>query len=186
MCLLFRLIPRKKNRRAVGTHYGPTQIRQARFSLCHRRDGRAGTTIIQLVSTSDDSTKALLSDDGQAGLLEQGQRNSICRSSRIVLRDYRQEEAASSRRRAVNSPGPFQGPLVDWEQRTPPTTPPGPQYLQGTTGRDGPAGWLCQSAPLQADDTTLRPFWSWLKSQSCALDLSQASTRPSTDRARAG
>ena len=32
------------------THYGPTWIRQAGFSLCHRRDGRAGTTILQVVS----------------------------------------------------------------------------------------------------------------------------------------
>jgi hypothetical protein len=45
---VFHSILHKKNRRAVGTHYGPTLIRlgQARFSLCHRRDGRAGTTIL--------------------------------------------------------------------------------------------------------------------------------------------
>ena len=46
---------------------GSTRIQQARFSLCHRRDGRAGTTILQLVSTSDDWTKALIIDYGPAG-----------------------------------------------------------------------------------------------------------------------
>ncbi len=61
---VFRSILRKKYRRAVGTHYGPTQIRQAEYCLCHRRDGRAGATILQLVSASDDRTKALLSDSG--------------------------------------------------------------------------------------------------------------------------
>jgi hypothetical protein len=38
-------------------------IQQARFSLCHRR---AGTMILQLVSASDDQTKALISDYGAA------------------------------------------------------------------------------------------------------------------------
>jgi hypothetical protein len=75
----FRRILRKKYRRAVGTHYGPTRIRQAGFSLCHRRDGRAGTTILQLVSASDDRTKALISDYEPAGLPEQGQRRRIRR-----------------------------------------------------------------------------------------------------------
>ncbi len=76
-----RRIVRKKHRRAVGTHYEPTRIQQARFSLCHRRGGRTGTTILQLVSASDDRIKALLSDYGQAGLLEHGQRRRIRRAS---------------------------------------------------------------------------------------------------------
>ena len=33
-------------RRAVGTHYGPTQIHLADYSLRHQRDGSAGTTIL--------------------------------------------------------------------------------------------------------------------------------------------
>ena len=33
-------------RRAVGTHHGPTQIHLADYSLRHRRDGNAGTTIL--------------------------------------------------------------------------------------------------------------------------------------------
>jgi hypothetical protein len=131
---MFRRILRKKYRRAVGTHYGPTRIRQAEFSLCHGRDGRAGTTILQLVSASDDRTKALPSDYGPAGLLEQGQRRRIRRSRRTVLRDYGPEEAASSRRRAVGTTGPFQGPRADREQRTPPSIPPGPQYLPRNYG----------------------------------------------------
>ncbi len=134
--LLFRRILRKEYRRAVGTHYGPTRIRQAEFSLCHRRDGRAGTTIPQLVSASYNRTKALPSDYGPAWLLEQGQRRRIRWSRRTVLRDYRPKtvlrdyrpkEAASSRRRDVGTTGPFQGPRADREQRTPPSNPPGPQ-----------------------------------------------------------
>ena len=100
---VFRLILRKEYRQAVGTHYGQTRIRQSEFSLCHRRNSRAGTTILQLVSASDDRTKTLLSDYGPARLLEQRQRSRIRRSSRIVLRDYGPEEAASSRRRAVGT-----------------------------------------------------------------------------------
>ncbi len=57
-------ILRKKYRRAVGTHYGPTLMHQAEFSPRHRRDCRAGTTILQLVSTFYDRTKALISDRG--------------------------------------------------------------------------------------------------------------------------
>ncbi len=78
---------------------------------------------------------------GRPGLLEQGQRRRIHRGSRTVLLDYRPEEAASSCRRAVGTAGPFQGLLADREQRTPPMTPLGTQYLQGTTGRtDLPEG----------------------------------------------
>ncbi len=71
-------------------HYGPTRIRQAGFSLCHPRDGRAGTTRLQLVSAFYDRTKALpsalalVSDYGPAGLLEHGQRSRIRRSRRTV------------------------------------------------------------------------------------------------------
>jgi hypothetical protein len=41
-------------------------MNQAGFSPCHQRDGRAGTTILQLVSTFYDRTQALLSDYGPA------------------------------------------------------------------------------------------------------------------------
>ena len=184
---MFRHILRKKYRRAVGTHCGPTRMHQAGFSPRHRRDGRAGTTILQLVSASYNRTKVLQSDYGPAGLLEQGQRRRIRRSRRTVLRDYGPQEAASSCRRAVGTTGTFQGLRADREQRTPPTTPPGPQYLQGTTGLDGSAGWLCWSALRQADDTTTRSSGSGPTSQSDAREFwAKASTRRSTDRARAG
>jgi hypothetical protein len=39
-----------------------------------------------------------------------------------------QGEAAGRRRRAVGTAGPFQGLRADREQRTPPSTPSGPQY----------------------------------------------------------
>ncbi len=56
--------------------------------------------------------------------------------------DYWPEEAAGRRSRAVGTAGPFQGLLADREQRTLPSTPPGPQYLSGTTGRmDPPDGY---------------------------------------------
>jgi len=113
-------------------------------------------------------TKALPSDYGPAGLLEQGQRRRIRRSRRTVLWGYGPEEAASSRRRAVGTTGPFQGPRADREQRTPPSIPPGPQYLSRNYWPDGSAGWLCRSALRQADDTTMRPSGSGPMSQSDA------------------
>ncbi len=95
-------------------HYG------ADSDTTGRIHGRAGTTILQLVSTPDDWTKAISSDYGPAGLPEQGRCHYISRSCRIVLRDYGPEEAASSRRRAVCNAGPFQGLRADREQRTQP------------------------------------------------------------------
>ncbi len=91
-----------------------------------------------------------------AGLLEQGQRSSIRQSSRTALLDYRLKEAASSLRRAVGTAGPFQGLRADREQQTPPTTPPGLQYLQGTVGRtdlpDGYAEVHCCKRTTQPHD----------------------------------
>ena len=113
-------------------------------------------------------TKALPSDYGPAGLLEQGQRRRIRRSRRTVLRDYGPKEAASSRRRALGTKGPFQGPRVDREQRQ---LRRGRSTIQGTTGRDGSAGRLCRSTPQQADDTTTRPSGSGPASQSDARDF---------------
>jgi hypothetical protein len=75
---LFRRILREKCRRAVGTH---ARIQQARFSLCHRRDGRAGNTILptNLCIRRPDH---LISDCWPARLLEQGQRRrTSCRDA---------------------------------------------------------------------------------------------------------
>ncbi len=119
---------------------------------------------------------------GRPGLLEQGQRRRIRRSSSTVLRECGPEEAASSRRRAVGNAGPFLGLRADREQRTPPT----PQYLQGTTGQtdllDGYAG-------VHRGKRTLRPrdlLGAGLRISLMLGFLGQASTRRSTDRARAG
>ncbi len=175
---MFRRILRKKYRRAVGTHYGPTRTRRAGFSLFHRRGGRAGTTILQM-SPHPTTGPRHFSVTTPAGLLEQGQRRSIRRSRRTVLRDYGPEEAASSRHRAVGSTtGPFQGPRADREQRTPPSTPQGPQYLPRNYGPDGSAGWLCRSTSRQADDTTTRPSGSGPTSQSDAGILGQSFFTP--------
>jgi hypothetical protein len=59
----------------------------------------------------------------------------------------------------------------------------GSSTFRGTTGRDGSAGWLCRSTPLQADDSTMRPFGSGLMRQSDARDsrpssVCQGLTRP--------
>ncbi len=52
-------------------------------------------------------------------------------------------------------------------------------------GPDGSAGWLCRSAPRQADDTTTRPSGSGPTSQSDARDIGPSFYTP-IDRARAG
>ena len=49
-------------RRAVWTHYGPTWIHLADYSLRHRRDGSAGTTIL-LSSPHQPPPALVLSDD---------------------------------------------------------------------------------------------------------------------------
>ena len=185
---MFRRILRKECRRAVGTHYGPTRIRQAEFSLCHWRDGRAGTTILQLVSHSTTGPRHFSSDYGPDGLLGQGQRPRIRRSRRSVLRDYGPQEAASSRRRAVGTTGPFQGPQADREQRAPPSTPPGPQY---PLSRDYGPGWIRRTAMPEYTAASGRhdhaTFWERAdESVRCSGFWAKASTRRSTDRARAG
>ncbi len=160
----------------------------AAFSLCHRRDGRAGTTILQLVShPTTTGPRHFPSDNGPDGLLEQGQRRRIRRSSRTVLRDYWPKKAASSSRRAVGTAGPFQGPRADWEQRTPPSTPPGPQYHS----RDYGPGWIRQTAMPEYTAASGRhdhaTFWERAdESVRCSGFWSKASTRRLTDRARAG
>ncbi len=68
--------------------------------------------MLQLVShptTGPRHFRVTSTDYGPDGLLEQGQRHSIRRSRRTVLRDYGPKEAASSRRRAVGTTGTFQG-----------------------------------------------------------------------------
>ncbi len=57
------------------------------------------------------------------------------------------------------------------KQRTPPSIPPGPQYLPRNYGPDGSVRWLCQSTPRQADGSTTRPTGSGPMRQSDALDF---------------
>ncbi len=171
---------------AIGTHYGPTRIRQAEFSLCCRRDGRAGTTILQLVSASDDRTKALPSDYGPAGLLEQGQCRRIRRSRRTVLRDYGPEEAASHR------------PSCRYHRTFPRNTgrPGAADAAVDSAGAAVPseelrAGRICRmampeytAASGRHDHATFRERAD--ESVRCSGFWAKASTRRSTDRARAG
>jgi hypothetical protein len=146
-------------------------MHQAGFSPRHRRDGRAGTTILRLVSASYDRTKALISDYGPAGAAEAWATPPHPPGPQDRSRDYGPEEAAGSHRRAVGTAGPFQGLRADRGQRTPPSTPPGPQYLSRSYGPDGSAGWLCRCTPRQADDSTTRPSGSGPTRQSDARDF---------------
>ncbi len=154
----------------LGDDYGPTQMHQARFiSPRHQRDYRAGTTILQLVSAFYDRTQALISGYGPAGAAGAWATLQHPPGPQDRSRDYRLEEAAGSLRRAVGIAGPFQG-LLAIRERTPPSTPPGPQYLLRNYGPDGSAGGLCLSTARQAakDDSTTRPFWSGPTRQSHA------------------
>ncbi len=112
-------------------NYGPTWIRLAAFSLCHPRECRAGTTILQLISHPTTGPRHFPSDYGPYGLLEQGQRRCISRSHRTVLRDYWPKEAASSRRRAVGTTGHFQGPWAELWRAV--GTHYGPTWIYGPT-----------------------------------------------------
>ncbi len=103
---------------------------------------------------------------GQPGLLEQGQRCRISLSRRTVLRDYWPEEAGVA---AAELSVP-QELRADREQRTPPSTLPGPQYLQGTTGLtdplDGYAGVHRGKRPRDLPGAGRRVstmIWIWAK-----------------------
>jgi hypothetical protein len=77
----------------------------------------------------------------------------------------------------------FQELRADLEQRTPPTIPPGPQYLQGTTGgTDLPDGY----AGVHRGKRTTRPRdlpGAGRRISPMFEILGQVSTRQSTDRA---
>jgi hypothetical protein len=151
----------------------PTKVSPAGRCLRRRRgmaDFRTTTTGAAPTSPPEGVFRLILRKEYRQ-LLEQGQRSRIRWSSRTVLRDYGPKEAASSRRRAVGTAGPFQGPRADREQRTPPSNPPGQRTIQGTTGRDGSAGRLFRSTPQQVDDMTTRPSGSGPTSQSDARDF---------------
>ncbi len=189
---LFRRILRTKYRRAVGTHYGPTRMHQAGFSPRHRRDGRAGTTILLLVSAFFDRTKALISDYGPAGAAGTWATPPHPPGPQDRLWVYGPEEAAGSRRR----------PSCRYRRTFPRTTVrPGAADAAVDSagaavpsarnyGPDGSVGWLCRSTPLlhRGKRTTRQRDLPGAGRCVCPMlwILSQASTRLSTDRARAG
>ncbi len=142
------------------------------------RDGRAGSTILQLVSAFYDRNKALISDYGPDGAAGAWATPPHPPGPQDRLRDYGPDEAAGSRRRAVGTTGPFQGLRADREQRTPPSIPPGLQYLPKNYGPDGSAGWLCRSTPRQADESNTRPFGSGPTRQFDARDIESSFYTP--------
>ena len=69
--------------RAVGTHYAPTRIHWADYSLCHRRDGSAGTTIHYHLRIHRGRTQSLsVMTTGRRELLKHGHRRRIRRGRR--------------------------------------------------------------------------------------------------------
>ncbi len=143
-------------------------MHQAGFSPRHRRDGRAGTTILQLVSALYYWTQALLSDYGPAGAAGAWATPPHPPGPQDRLRDYGPDGAAGSRRRAVGTAGPSEGLRTDREQQMPPQ---GPMYLSRNYGPDGSAGGLCQRTTRQADESTTQPSGSRQTRQSDARDL---------------
>ena len=86
--------------RAVGTHHGPTRIHMADYSLRHRRDGNAGTTILYHLRNCRRPHSSSVLTAGRRELLEHGHRD--------LPRDYGPDGAAgglsrSTPRRADNT-----------------------------------------------------------------------------------
>ena len=123
-----------------------------------------------------DQIKAVISDYGPAGAAGAWATPPHPLGPQDRLRDYGPEEAAGRRRRAVGTARHFQGLQAYREQRTPPSTLQGPQYLSGTTGRTDPPDGYARSTPLQADDSTTLPSGSGPTRQPDALDLESSST----------
>ena len=66
--------------RAVGTHHGPTRIHLADYSLRHRRDGNAGTTIRYHPRIYRRQHSSSVMTAGRRELLEDGHCCDTCRS----------------------------------------------------------------------------------------------------------
>jgi hypothetical protein len=69
-------------RRAVGTHHGPTRIHLADYSLRHRRDGNAGTTILYHLRNRRRPHSSSGMTAGRRELLEDGHRRRFRRGRR--------------------------------------------------------------------------------------------------------
>ncbi len=132
---VFRRIRQWKYRRAVGTHYGPTRIHPADYSPRHRRDGRAGTTMLYRHRIYRRAQPLQVVTTGLTGLLEYGQRRRIRRGRRTF------KDCGPGRAGAADAAADFAGVAV-----------PSRDY-----GPDGPAGGLSRSTPRQAYEKTTRP-----------------------------
>ena len=168
---LFCSIRHKEYRRAVGTHYGPTRIRQAAFSLCHRRDGRAGTTILQLVSHPTTGPRHFRLTPGRTGCWSKGNAAASAGAAGPFYgtTGRRKQRVAAAELSVPQDLSKDHGPTGSSGRRR--RLRRGRSTTQGTTGRDGSAGRLCRSAPQQADDMTTRPSGSGPTSQSDARDF---------------
>ena len=65
--------------RAIGTHYGPTRIHVADYSLRHRRDGNAGTTMLYHPRICRRPHSSSVMTVGRRELLEDGHRRRFRR-----------------------------------------------------------------------------------------------------------
>ncbi len=174
---MFHSILRKKYRRAVGTHNGPTRMHQAGFSPRSWRDCKAGTTImstiLQLTLAFYDRTQALLSDYGPARAAGAWATPQHPLEQQDSSRDYGPDGALSGK-----------PPPSCWYRRTFPTTG-GPGAADAAVDsaeaavpseelRAGRIRWI--STPRQADDTSTRPSRSGQTRQSDARDSESSST----------
>jgi hypothetical protein len=168
---MFRSILRKEYRRAVGTHYWQTRVRQAKLSLCHRRDGRAGTTILQLVLHPATGPKHFRATKDRQGCWSMGNAAASAGAEGPFYgtTGRRKQRVAAAELSVPQDLSKDHGPTESSGRRR--RLRRGRSTFRGTTGRDGSAGLLCWSTPQQADDTSTRPSGSWPTSKSNALDF---------------
>ncbi len=157
LLFMFRLILRKEYRRAVGTHYGPTRIRLASFSLCHRRvwqSGRAGTMMLQLVSHPTTGPRHFRVTVGRTGCWSKGNAAASAGAAGPFYgtTGRRKQRATAAVLSVPQDLSKDHGPTGSSGRRRRLRT--GRSTTQGTMGRDGAAGRLCWSTQQQADDMT--------------------------------
>ena len=104
---VFRRTRRWKYRRAVGTHYGPTRIHQADYSPRHRRDGRAGTTILLSSPHLPPGRAASRSDYGPDGAAGVWGNTVVSAGAAGPFRDYGPDGAADAAAESAGAAGPF-------------------------------------------------------------------------------
>ena len=84
-------------------HHGPTRIHMADYSLRHRRDGNAGTTILYQLRIYLRPQSSSVTTAGRRELLEDGHRRRFRRGRRTVTlpRDYGPDGAAGGLSRST-------------------------------------------------------------------------------------